>query len=152
MSKRLLIILICVIGALGLVIGCTNNRKADFYYSEGEQNEKEKLANIATEITDISSTGATVIITDTNEEPYTYGEWYKIEKEENGKWIELETKAKDYSFNDIGYLVDKNYKVKFIIDWEWLYGKLEIGSYRIVKKVDNVHKYIYIPFSISETL
>ncbi|MDE7422212.1 MAG: hypothetical protein K2N51_00710 [Lachnospiraceae bacterium] len=151
MKKRLSGILICGILVLGLATGCTNDRKADFYYSEEEQNEKEKLANITTEISDISFTGATVIITDENKEPYTYGEWYKIEKEENGKWIELETKIKDYAFDLIGYPLDKNNQVKFVIDWEWLYGELDIGNYRIVKHVDDLHEYIYIPFSISET-
>lgn len=149
MKKILLRISICGIIALGLATGCTNNRKANFYYSEEEQSEKEKLANITTEISDISSTGATVIITDTNEEPYTYGEWYKIEIEENGKWIELKTKIKDYGFDSIGFLIDENNEVKFMIEWEWLYGELETGNYRIVKRVDNLHEYIYIPFSIS---
>lgn len=149
MKKILLRISICGIIALGLATGCTNNRKADFYYSEEEQSEKEKLANITTEISDISSTGATVIITDTNEEPYIYGEWYRIEKEENGKWIELKTKITEYGFDSIGFSIDENNKVKFMIDWEWLYGELEMGNYRIVKKLDNLHEYICIPFSIS---
>lgn len=133
---------------MGSSSGCINNQKADFYYSEEEQNEKEKLANITTEISGISITGATIIITDKNKEPYTYGEWYKIEKEERGEWIELEPKTKEYSFDDIECQVDENNQVKFTIDWEWLYGELESGSYRIVKKVENLHEYICIPFSI----
>lgn len=118
MKKGLLRILICGILVLGLETSCVNSEKADFYYSEEEQNEKEKLANITTEISDISPTGATIIITDTNEEPYIYTEWYKIEKKEDEKWIELETQIKDYGFDTIGVSVDENNKVKFVIDWE----------------------------------
>lgn len=151
MKKGLLRIIICGIMVLGLETSCVNSEKADFYYSEEEQNEKEKLTNITTEISDISSTGATIIITDTNEESYVYTEWYKIEKKENEKWIELETQIKDYGFDTMGFSVDENNKVKFVIDWEQLYGKLEMGDYRIVKRVNNLHEYIYIPFSISQT-
>lgn len=107
------------------------------------------VENVTVQIYDISLTGATIIITDKNKEPYTYGQWYKIEKEENGKWIELPPKIKNYGFNDLGYLVDENNEVKFVMDWEWLYGKLDLGSYRIIKKVND--HYIYIPFGIATT-
>lgn len=105
------------------------------------------IENISTEIYDVSSIGATIIITDKNESLYTYGEWYKIEKEENGKWIEVKTKINDYAFTDIGYLVDNNNEVRFVISWEWLYGELSPGNYRIVKEVNN--QYIYIPFVLA---
>jgi len=108
-----------------------------------------ELENVSTEIYDISFTGATVIITDTNENPYTYGEWYKLEKEDNGDWLEIEPKIKDYGFNEMGYIPNDNGEVKFVIDWEKLYGKLQSGSYRIVKEVNG--NYIYIPFSITTT-
>lgn len=108
-----------------------------------------ELENVSAEIYDISLTGATIIITDTNKNPYTYGEWYKLEIEDNGDWLELEPQIKDYGFNEIGYIPDDNGEVKFVIDWEKIYGKLQPGSYRIVKEVSN--NYIYIPFSIETT-
>ena len=82
------------------------------------------VENVSATVSDLSPTGATVIITDQNKEPYTYGEWYQIEKEENGKWYKLKTMVEEYGFNDLGYLVNEHYQVKFVIDWEWLYGKL----------------------------
>ena len=54
---------------------------------------------------------------------------------------------KDYAFVSIGYAVDKNNEVKFEIDWEWLYGKLPSGNYRILK--ESHHKNIAVTFSIS---
>lgn len=106
-----------------------------------------EVANVSTDIYDISTTGATIIIKDANPEPYTYGEWYKIEKEEDGKWYDVETIGEDYSFNDIAYIVDDNNEVKFTINWESLYGQLDTGSYRIIKQINN--KYIAIPFNIN---
>lgn len=108
-----------------------------------------EVENVSISISDVSMTGATIIIKDTNKEPYVYGEWYKIEKENNGKWYELKTIVDNYGFNEIGYVVDKNNEVKFVINWEWLYGKLSFGDYRILKQVNN--RYIYIEFSITST-
>ena len=97
-------------------------------------------------ISNITPSGAILIIRDMNQEPYIYGEWYKIEKEVDGKWCELEPFLDHYGFNDIGYLVDQNNEVTFTIDWEWLYGKLPKGNYRILKEVN--HQYISSVFKI----
>lgn len=108
------------------------------------------IKNVNVDIYNVSKTGATIIITDTNNPTYTYGSWYKIEKEENDNWTELKTIIKDYGFTSIAYLPDEFNEVKFEINWEWLYGKLPQGSYRIVKEL-SPSKYIYIPFSIETT-
>lgn len=107
-----------------------------------------EVENVSIRISDISSTGATVIIKDTNEKPYLYGEWYKIEKNIDGKWCELDTIIDNYGFHLIGYTPDYNGEVKFAVDWKWLYGKLPSGNYRILKQVDS--QYISILFSLGE--
>ena len=105
--------------------------------------------SISISISDISLTGATIAIKDTNKKPYTYGQWYKIEKQINGKWYEVKTIIENYAFNSIGYLPDKNNEIKFVMDWEWLYGHLPLGSYRIIKEVGK--QYIGVEFGISLT-
>ena len=105
------------------------------------------VENVSINIYDISNTGATIIIKDTNVTPSLYGEWYKIEKEIDGKWYECNPIIKDYGFVSIGHAVDKNNEVKFEIDWEWLYGKLPSGNYRILK--ESHHEHIAVTFSIS---
>jgi len=62
---------------------------------------------------------------------------YKIEKQVNNKWVEVETIIEDYAFTSIGYSLDKNNEVKFVMDWDWLYGELPLGSYRILKHANN---------------
>ena len=108
-----------------------------------------EVENVSVSISDISLTGATIIIKDTNKNPYTYGEWYKIEQERNGKWYEVEAIIDDYAFTEIGYLPDKNNEVKFVMDWEKLYGELPQGSYRILKHANS--ETISIQFGIAET-
>jgi len=129
---------------------------AKFTCAVVEYDEKKKstynpteIENVSVSISDISLTGATIIIKDTNKDPYTQGEWYKIEKQINEKWYEVETIIENYGFNSIGYLPDENNEVKHVIDWEWLYGELPLGSYRILKEVGG--KYISIEFNIATT-
>ena len=112
-------------------------------------NSTFELKNVTSEIFDISLTGATIVITDKNKKPYTYGAWYKIEKENDGIWNELKPNSENYGFNEMGYLPNANGELKFIMDWEAIYGKLDYGSYRIVKKIND--NYIYIPFNIATT-
>ncbi len=148
--KKSIKITIIVIGslliALGIMILVTKFDSKEISVNVYAISEVE---NVSVTISDISLSGATITIKDTNEDKYTYGEWYVIEKEENGKWYNLPTKVKEYGFNDIGYEVDENNEVKFVIDWEWLYGELPQGSYRIIKESHD--KYISIPFGIAET-
>lgn len=111
-----------------------------------------EVENVSADIYDISLTGATIVIKDTNKIQNTYTDWYVLEKKENGKWYQLDTKKEDYGFNDMAYLPNENNEVKFVIDWEWLYGELPLGSYRILKKVnDRSAKIISIEFNIATT-
>ena len=108
------------------------------------------VANVSIRISNVSPTGAAVTIQDTNDHPYVYGEWYKIEKESNGKWYEVKTVIDNYGFEDIGYLLAEDSKTRelnFDIDWKWLYGELPAGRYRLLKQVDQ--QYISVEFEIA---
>lgn len=142
--KKIMVISFC---CLFMLCGCMNGSKKKVELPN--ESEKENLSAITTDIYDISPVGATIVITDKSKNPYIYGEWYKIEKEENGLWLELETKAYLPGFDSIGHPVDENHEVKFVMDWEWLYGKLDVGSYRIVKIAYD--QFLYIPFGIATT-
>ena len=98
--------------------------------------QQTQVENVTIQISDITPTGATVTITDANEEPYLYGEWYKIQRMTNDGWQDLPTVIDNYGFHLMGYLPDKNGEVKFAIHWEWLYGTLPPGTYRIFKEVN----------------
>ena len=142
--KKVIFTIILFLSCLITLAGCNNKEQ----YNESNY-EITTIENVSIDIYDISLTGAMLIIKDMNKEPYVYGEWYVLQKEENGKWYNLETIIDDYGFNEMGYLVDENNEVKFIINWEWLYGKLPQGCYRILKEVD--HRYIAVDFCIATT-
>ena len=149
MKKSIKITLI-VIGILLIVLGIiVLVTRSDSKLKEVNVYATSEVENVSATISDISLTGATITIKDTNEDKYTYEEWYVLQKVIDGKTYSIPTKVKDYGFNDIGYEVNENNEVKFVIDWEWLYGELSQGSYRIIKKSHD--KYISIPFNIAET-
>ena len=90
--------------------------------------------NVTMALSDVTPTGAVVTIQDCNPEPFVYGEWYVIEQEKDGLWYEVKTKINDYGFNEIGWLTDDNGQLTMDVNWEWLYGKLPAGHYRILKQ------------------
>ena len=110
------------------------------------QIQQTQVENVTIQISDISPSGATLVITDTNPEPYLYGEWYKIQKLTDCQWQDVPHVIDNYAFTAIGYIPDANDQVKFPINWEWLYGKLPAGTYRIFKEVNRQE--IFIEFEI----
>ena len=80
----------------------------------------------------LTSTSATVIITDISQSENIYGNSYFIEKKENESWIKLVPK-RNFIFTDIGYKIGEDNTLEFKIDWQLDYGELESGEYRIVK-------------------
>lgn len=129
--------ILCLVCIICLVTGCGNK---NIY-------EQQTLDNVSINIDNVTPTGATLTIKDENENPYIYGEWYEIEKEVDSEWERLET-INDLLFNDLGYKVDENNTVSFMMDWQDYYGTLEPGSYRLIKRIDN--NYLYTYFTIED--
>lgn len=119
-----------------LITGCSNSKETKL----------SNIKNVSINISNVSPSGAAVVIKDTNKNPYKYEEWYEIETKISNKWVKVNPVIKEYGFNLVEYNVNENNEVEFKIDWEWLYGKLEPGNYRLLKRVNN--KYIGVEFSI----
>lgn len=96
----------------------------------------------------LTRTGATIIITDKSGKNNTYGEYYRIDKKNKDTWEELEVIIEgNYGFNSKGYYIGNDNTLEISHNWEWLYGELEEGIYRIVKEVNN--NYFSVSFEIS---
>lgn len=114
-----------------------NDRNANL--TEEEYNTlKEKRTtykvNLKIKENTLTNTGATIIITDTNELPYSYGEAYKIQKLENNEWKDIKTKN-GYAFNDLAYNTDENGKLEMKLNWNDMYGSLKSGEYKLIKEI-----------------
>lgn len=135
MKKRIVFLFV-----LSILAGCAEQP------IPSTQIQHTQVENVTIQISDISSSGATLVITDTNPEPYVYGEWFKLQKEVNGQWQDVPPVVDNYGFHEIGYLPNNKGEVTFVINWEWLYGKLPAGTYRIFKEVNRQE--IFIEFQI----
>lgn len=144
MKNKLLSILLLSILCFSL-IGCGIKE-------DSKLNEEEDISMIIKEGT-LSRTGATVIITDVSGKDNVYGQEYRIDKKENGKWKELDVIVEgDYGWNLIGYSVGEDNKLELEQNWEWLYGSLEDGEYRIVKSTSEPSEETKYYFSAEFTI
>ena len=67
------------------------------------------------------------------------GTYYVIQKYENGTWTDLEYLPQEYDvvWASIALLIQKEGTTTWDVDWEWLYGELPAGEYRIGKEIMN---------------
>ena len=64
------------------------------------------------------------------------GQWYEVQvKNGNGEWIDNSSKDIEKSWEDIAYLINSNGTTEMTLNWEYVYGNLGDGHYRIAKKV-----------------
>lgn len=85
----------------------------------------------------VTSTGLKVRFTSTNENETTYGSYYRVEKYENNKWHEVQQKKLEgeLAWTAEAYPIPTNGSRDCKIDWNWLYGELTNGQYRIIKNI-----------------
>lgn len=84
----------------------------------------------------ITPTSISIIITNNNENELTYGEEYKVQKNNNGKWENLEY-LPNTIWNAMAYITKGNSQTTKKLNLEHTYGELSKGIYRIVKSVFN---------------
>ena len=121
--------------------------------------------NLKMGVTDVSATGLAVkfvqsgIFPGSDRGQLMYGTDYTLERLENGQWAEVEALPQEnpVGWATVGYTIGLNSIAKHHIDWEWLYGKLPAGQYRIGKSVtldypidDDEHQTFYTEFTIEE--
>lgn len=61
-----------------------------------------------------------------------YGEAYILQRQVDGEWQDAETVPDNYGFPMVGYNVPGGEEASIYYNWEWLYGALEPGEYRMV--------------------
>lgn len=83
----------------------------------------------------LTNSMVTIILNNQTNDTYMYGEPYSIEYEKEGSWYQLNPIIEHYGFTLIGYNLKPKESKEVKIDWEWIYGKLSEGKYRIIKDV-----------------
>ncbi len=95
------------------------------------------LDGVTMEVTECSNTSMTVRIMNDTDKDIECGSDFCLEMqdEETGEWRELDEVIDNAAFTLEAYMIQKDSPYETVIDFEWLYGKLEPGRYRIVKTV-----------------
>lgn len=89
----------------------------------------------------VSPTGLTVLFENNSDKRWIYGEYFLLEKKMKGKWYQVPIALEEnYGFRDIGYDLDSSDVREWTVDWDWLYGSLDTGEYRIVKDILDFRK------------
>ena len=82
----------------------------------------------------VTPTGATVVFTHEGDGAMiTVGEFFHLEKLKDGEWKKLDPVREGFAFNAIGYMVPNNDSFRLDTKWEYIYGALTAGKYRVCK-------------------
>lgn len=140
MKDSLRFLVITTIGCL-LLAGCSN-RPAE-QETNWEPTPYDTVNNFEGVTLDfkegtVSEAGGTVIWKNDTDREYTYGKSFVMEKKVDGNWRQVPVIEKNYGFEDIGYILNASDRQEQIIEWEWLYGVLAEGEYRLVKDIYDV--------------
>jgi len=87
-------------------------------------------------VKDVTPSGLTLVCTKNGGNPtgeLMCGEDYQLAALKDGTWKTVPTVITNYGFNSMGYWISDEKDTEFEIDWEWLYGKLTAGTYRLTK-------------------
>lgn len=90
--------------------------------------------------TQITPTGLTLVCNqlggNITSEPTT-GSYFNLEVSEDNQWKAVKTlpQKNDIAWTEEAWIIPLNDSVQWKVNWEWLYGKLPEGNYRIAKKI-----------------
>lgn len=97
--------------------------------------------DIQMEVWDVTPTGLKLQFTHMPDKgqvttEYSFGSWYELEQYTEGEWKTVPVYAEvQYAWKDLAYNIPAKGSQVLEVDWEWLYGSLEEGAYRIHKKI-----------------
>ena len=86
----------------------------------------------------VTSSGLTLVVTQDGSIPngtLTTGQPYFLQREENNNWIPLEPLLEAWGWTTEAWIISMNDTVRWDVSWEWLFGKLQPGHYRIGKDI-----------------
>ena len=132
MKKGLKITLIILVF---LVIGLTGcNKKQDDFIGEESTTEIVTDSDVSLSIKDgtLTNTGATIVLTNKSNKEYVYGEPYSIQIKKDGTWHVINVQR---IFQTPMFHLKNGETTEIELKWDANYGKLESGTYRIIKNI-----------------
>lgn len=119
-----------------IVLGKITNNETNWKTTTYEAVNNFHGISITVKNETVSNNGLTVVFENNSNKMCTYGEEFQLEKKINGEWYQVPVAIEgNYGFKSIGYKVASGQTREWSVEWQWLYGSLGIGEYRIVKNV-----------------
>lgn len=88
-------------------------------------------------VKDVTPTGLTLVITQEGGSPtgeLQYGSDYTLEVEQDGTWQNVpDIVDGNFAWDGMAYLVTMDGETEQAVDWDWLFGPLSPGHYRLSK-------------------
>ncbi len=103
-------------------------------HSEMAPNE---LESVTMEVTHVTDRMITVVFENGTDKEIETGDSFWMERHTRNGWEALDPVIDNYEFIAIAYIVEKDRPLKLEVRYDWLFGELEPGEYRIVKQVDD---------------
>ena len=128
MKRNKLFLLCLIVFMITILSGCS--KKPDGKVSTYTMTD-DKVA-ISVKKDTITKKGLTLVMENKTGERFNYGAEYHLEKKYNKKWYIIEPKNK-IVFTSMAYEVEAEQTKEIKFDWEYGYGELPKGKYRIVK-------------------
>lgn len=136
--KKVLLIIISLLTIITLT-GCTNNRVGEKTPHKATNDKVTMEVKQGT----LTKSSTTIIMTNKTNEEYTYGEPYHLEIKHNDSWHILEPNN-DLFFTMPAYSLKAGESVEKEYNWEYGYGKLKKGTYRLVTDFSKEQNKIYV--------
>lgn len=129
--------------SLLLMTGCgTGNNSSHATETDvTETNESMVTENpwgVTLAVTNVTPTGATLVCTQSGGNPtgdLQTGSPYQIQVYTEDGWMEAPRDSVELAWTMEAWMIPKNDSVEWSVNWEYLYGTLPSGTYRISKQI-----------------
>lgn len=100
--------------------------------------ESENDWGIELNVSHLTASGLTIECTQSGGNPsgeLQTGSYYVVERKTDEGWESVDYLIENVGWTEEAWTIPKEETVKWEVDWEWLYGKLPEGHYRIGKEI-----------------
>ena len=132
MKRVTLIALMCVCVVLGLT-GCGKQKNEFDIGNKSDIKISQNDVIMTIKEGTLTNKSATLILTNNSDKNFQYGTPYEIEIKKDGEWHKINV---ELNFTMPAFQLSAKENKEIEINWENGYGKLEKGTYRIIKGID----------------
>ena len=132
MKRVTLIALMCICVVLGMT-GCGKSKNEFDIGNKSDIKISQNDVIMTIKEGTLTNKSATLILTNNSDKNFQYGTPYEIEIKKDGEWHKINV---ELNFTMPAFQLSARENNEIEINWENGYGKLEKGTYRIIKEID----------------